>query len=169
MQRAMIIGQPGSGKSTFARHLGAATGLPVVHIDKIHWKSGWIERTGPEKDTLCAAEHAKPRWIFEGGRSTTWGERLHRADTLIWLDLPLALRSWRVLKRTLRYYGQTRPDLPPGCPERFSPDFYRFIWNTRHTSAALMQRTFDAAPANKSKHRLKSPKEIRAYLKTQKS
>ena len=44
MKRVMIIGQPGSVKSTLARFLGERTGLPVVHIDKIHWKPGWNER-----------------------------------------------------------------------------------------------------------------------------
>ena len=91
MRRIMIIGQPGSGKSTFARELGAITHLPVFHIDHIHWQSGWVERPGPEKDRLCADVHAQDKWIFEGGHSTTWPERLDRADTLIWLDLPLLL------------------------------------------------------------------------------
>ena len=49
MQRVMVIGQPGSGKSTFARSLGAATGLPVHHMDHIHWMSGWQERPRAEK------------------------------------------------------------------------------------------------------------------------
>lgn len=42
MQRVMIIGQPGSGKSTLAREMGKHTGLPVVHIDTIHWQPGWV-------------------------------------------------------------------------------------------------------------------------------
>ena len=40
MQRVMIIGQPGSGKSTLAREMGKHTGLPVIHIDTIHWQPG---------------------------------------------------------------------------------------------------------------------------------
>jgi adenylate kinase family enzyme len=40
MQRIMIIGRPGSGKSTLARELGRITGLPLVHIDHIHWEPG---------------------------------------------------------------------------------------------------------------------------------
>jgi len=167
MQRVMIIGQPGSGKSTLARALGAVTGLPVVHIDQIHWQSGWIERANADKDRLCAEVHASPRWIFEGGRSVTWPDRLHRADTLIWLDLPLGLRLWRVLRRTLRHYGRTRPDLPAGCPERFSAEFLLWIWRTRHSGRALAGRLYASAPADKALHHLTSPRQVAAFLADQ--
>ncbi len=160
----MIIGQPGSGKSWLARELGRLTYLPVYHIDHIHWQPGWVERPGPEKDALCAEIHAREKWIFEGGRSVTWTERLDRADTLIWLDLPLWLRAWRVFWRTLRHLGRTRPDLPDGCPERFDMEFIHWIWRTRNTSRLRMERLYRAAPPGKAKHHLRSPREIRHYL-----
>ncbi len=164
MRRVMIIGQPGSGKSTLARTLGEITYLPVAHIDHIHWKSGWVERDRAEKGRLCAEVHARPAWIFEGGHSRTWPERLERADTLIWLDFPLWLRVWRVVKRTLLHYGRTRPDLPEGCPERFDPEFFRWIWNTRKTGRAGCQALYTTCPDQKTKVRLSSPAQVRAYL-----
>ncbi|MGB3409246.1 MAG: AAA family ATPase, partial [Jannaschia sp.] len=72
MRRVMIIGQPGSGKSTFARAMGELTFLPVHHIDRIHWKPGWIERSRAEKTRLCEEVHSQDAWIFEGGHSATW-------------------------------------------------------------------------------------------------
>ena len=163
-QRIMIIGQPGSGKSTLARALGRLTQLPVEHIDKIHWQTGWIERPGAEKDRLCAAVHAREQWIFEGGRSSTWPERLARADMLIWLDFPLWLRAWRVTWRTVRYYGQSRPDLPPGCPERFNWEFTRWIWDTRHSGRNAMQVFFDNAAGQTRRHRLSSALQVSRFL-----
>lgn len=164
MQRIMIIGQPGSGKSTLARALGVITYLPVVHIDHIHWKSGWVERSGPEKDALCAKVHADEKWIFEGGRSSTWPERLARADTLIWLDFPLPVRARRVFWRTLRYWGRTRPDLPAGCPEQFSWEFIRWIWDTRHSARLRMMQLYDTAPPEKTRYRLASAREVDKFL-----
>jgi adenylate kinase family enzyme len=67
MQRIMIIRQPGSGKSRLARQVGARLGLPVHHIDHIHWQSGWIERDRAEKGRMCLAIEAQPAWVFEGG------------------------------------------------------------------------------------------------------
>ncbi len=53
MQRVMIVGQPGSGKSALARKLGQRTGFPVIHIDTIHWQPGWVERSWDEKTRFC--------------------------------------------------------------------------------------------------------------------
>ncbi len=164
MQRVMIIGQPGSGKSTLARLLAARTGLPVYHIDHIHWMPGWIERSREEKTRLCAEVHARPQWIFEGGHSATWPERFDRADTVIWVDVPVMLRLWRVFWRTLRSLGRTRPDMPEGCPEQFSLEFYRFIWRTRRSSHAAMARLLAQAPQDKSIHVFKSIGEVNDWL-----
>ncbi len=162
--RIMIIGQPGSGKSTLARHLGSKLDLPVVHIDLIHWQSGWIERKGHEKDKLCADVHARSQWIFEGGRSNTWPERLHRADTIIWLDFPLLIRSFRILKRRFEYRGTNRPDLPDGCPENINWEFASFVWRTRYRSRANMVRLYDNVPASKDKFRLCNRIEVEQFL-----
>jgi len=163
-QRIMIIGQPGSGKSTLARAMGNSLNLPVVHIDHIHWQSGWVDRPGPEKDRLCSEVHARNAWIFEGGRSGTWPERLGRADTLIWLDFPLTIRAWRVFCRTIRYYGEARPDLPEGCPERFSCNFALWMWSTRISSRLLMQSLFDSAPTHKDKYQLRNRQEVEDFI-----
>ena len=165
MQRIMIVGQPGSGKSTLARELGRRTGLPVVHIDHIHWMPGWVERPRDEKTRLCLEAEARERWIFEGGHSATWASRLARADLLIWLDLPLALRFRRVLGRTLRWHGQTRPDLPEGCPEGLGREtlaFWRFIWRTRHSARDGIARL--VAGSAKPVVRLQSPAEVARFL-----
>ena len=159
MQRIMIIGQPGSGKSTLARALGAKTGLTVVHIDHIHWQPGWIERARAEKTRMCLEVEAGEAWIFEGGHSATWGNRLARADLVIWLDIGVSLRLWRVLRRTVLHRGQNRPDLPEGCPEGFHREtlpFWRFIWRTRHAARKRIARLVAGAPPGKPVVHLRS-------------
>lgn len=162
----MIIGQAGSGKSTLARRLGEALDLPVFHIDRIHWKPGWVEREGKEKDLLCADVHAKDTWVFEGGRSVTWPDRLNRADTLIWLDFPFSVRVWRAFKRRVKYSGKTRPDLPSNCPEQLSAKFVKFFWNTRHTQRQMMRQFFHSAPEEKEKYRLSNRMEVEQLVET---
>ncbi len=164
MRRVMIVGQPGSGKSTLARAVGAHTGLPVVHIDHIHWQAGWIERRREEKTRLCREAEAAEAWIFEGGHSATWATRVARADLLVWLDRPVGLRLWRVVVRCLRHLGQTRPDLPEGCPEtlRAMPEFLRFIWRTRHTARERLERL--AGEATCPVARLRSDRDVAQFL-----
>lgn len=167
MQRVMIVGAPGSGKSTLARHLGARTGLPVFHMDLIHHLSGWKERTLDEKVRMAHEVEAQAQWIFEGGLSATYQTRLARADTLIWLDLPVGLRLWRVTKRLFRYLGQNRPDLPEGCNERLHPEtveFYRYIWQTRHRGRTKVQALLTDLSQDKAFYHLRSPRDVRAWL-----
>jgi len=164
MKRVMITGQPGAGKSTLARAIGNITGLPIVHVDLIHWMPGWVERDKAEKIRLATIEEAKDSWVFEGGLSQTWENRLARADTLICLDFALSLRAWRVFKRTLRDHGRSRPDLPEECPERFEREFWLWIWNTRRTGKEKMYRLMDKAPADMAVHHLQTPRQVQAFL-----
>lgn len=166
MQRVMIVGQPGSGKSTLARELGQRTGLPVVHIDTIHWQPGWIERSRDEKTQLCLDVEARDCWIFEGGHSATWENRMARADLLIWIDRSATLRFLRVLRRTLLQRGQSRPDLPENCPERLAnlPEFFRFMWRTKKTARAKMQQLLATAPSTCRVVYLRSNREARMFL-----
>ncbi|MGL4238886.1 AAA family ATPase [Tabrizicola sp.] len=168
MQRVMIVGQPGSGKSTLARMLGDRTGLPVFHMDHIHWQAGWVERPRAEKIRLALEVEAQERWIFEGGLSSTYANRISRADTLIWLDLPVGLRLWRVVKRSVRYLGQVRPDLPEGCPERLGPEtlpFWRYIWRTRATARERIRALVAGAPSDLTVIHLCGRAEVRDFLR----
>ncbi len=165
MQRVMIIGQPGSGKSTLARAIGAKTGLPVFHMDQLHWQSGWVERPKSEKIAMATEIENQEQWAFEGNFSATYAHRLARADTLIVLELPVGLRLRRVVRRTLASYGQTRPDLPPNCPERFSAEFLIYIWRTRRTGRIRLHDAIAAARPEQRVVRLDSPRAMAAFLR----
>jgi hypothetical protein len=95
MKRIMIVGGPGSGKSTMARWVGEQTGLPVQHMDHIHWMPDWIERPRADRLEMIRLVEESERWIIGGGISERYAERLARADFLVWLDLPVSVRLWR--------------------------------------------------------------------------
>ena len=129
MRRVLMIGCSGAGKSTLARKLSAATGLPLIGLDRIYWRSGWIEL--PSSEWRAAVENlvAEPAWIMDGNYSGTFDLRMPRADTAIWLDYPRTVCLRRVLWRIIKGYGRTRADLPDDCPEKFEAQFLRLVWN----------------------------------------
>ena len=129
MQRVVIIGCGGAGKSTLARQLGEKLNIPVVHLDKLWWKSGWVESSREEFDAKLAEELAKPQWIMDGNFNRTIPERIARCDTLIYLDFNRFACLMGVLKRVLTTYGKVRPDMGEGCPERIDFEFLKWVWN----------------------------------------
>ena len=167
MQRIMIIGGSGSGKSTLARSVGERLNLPVVHMDALFWEPNWVMAS--EDVFLSRVEQAiaQRAWVMDGNYSRTWPNRIRRADTLIFLDYPGWLRLLRVLSRTVRGYGRTRPDMAPNCPERFDLGFI-FGWvlqyrrNGRPKALALMD---DDGPARRLKRvHLRNRRQVRAFL-----
>lgn len=169
MRRVMIVGGSGSGKSTLARTLGAQTGLPVFHMDHIHWQENWQARPRQERLVMAMEIEAQDHWIFEGGFSTTYENRATRADTLIWLDLPVGLRLWRVTKRLFRYWGQSRPDMAPGCTEGFHSEtlpFYRWIWDTRQTGRQRLIALTQAHQHHTKIVHLQRPRDVRRFLES---
>ena len=129
MERIIIIGCGGAGKSTLAQKLGEKLDIPVVHLDKLFWKPGWVEMPKDEFDELLRQEMAKERWIMDGNFNRTLPERIARCDTLIYLDFNRFTCLMGVLKRVLTTYGTVRPDMGEGCPERIDFTFLKWLWN----------------------------------------
>ena len=129
MERIIIIGCGGAGKSTLARQLGEKTGLPVVHLDKLYWHPGWVESTKEEIDEKIMTAMAEPRWIMDGNYNRTLPKRLEYCDTVIYLDFSRLTCLAGIAKRILTTYGTVRPDMAEGCPERFDLEFFLCVWN----------------------------------------
>ena len=147
MERVLIVGSPGSGKSFLARRLAAATGLPAVHLDRHYWAPGWIEPSPEDWHTRLASLVDRPRWIIDGNYPATLGLRLARADTAIFLDVPRSVCLTRVLRRTLRGLGRERgDDIAPGCPERIDLPFLRYVWHFSRDHRGRVARALESFP-----------------------
>ena len=132
MERVLIIGPCGSGKSTLARELAPRMGLPLVHMDQLGCQPGWVETDKATLHARIAEVVAGERWLIEGNYGSTLAPRLARADTVIYLDFPVPLCLWRLVRRIASHRGRSRPDMPEGCPERFDAAFlwYVMTWNS---------------------------------------
>jgi adenylate kinase family enzyme len=101
VERVVILGRGGAGKSVLARELGAATGLPVVELDREFWTPDLQPLPREDWARHQAILAADPRWIMDGdlGPYDDVEPRLRRADTVVVLDLPLWLCAWRAWHR----------------------------------------------------------------------
>jgi len=140
----MITGCCGSGKSTLSRSLGQFTQLPLIHLDQEYWQAGWVEPRDEAWRSKVASLSSREKWIMDGNYSGTWDLRLPRAELLIYLRYPLLLVLYRALKRVITNYGKVRDDMAPGCPERFSLDFFHLIlvchFRSSHTHLRRLQK-----------------------------
>lgn len=146
VRRVLVMGCSGSGKSTFARALGRLTGLPVVSIDAIYWKPGWVEPDIASFSARMVEEAEKPSWIIDGNylRSGEGARRIALADTIYWFDLPRWTCLGGVSWRTLSSYGRVRPEMAPGCPEHLDPAFLRYVWTYNDRQRPKLLEAFAA-------------------------
>ena len=106
--RIIVLGCPGSGKSTFARALAARTGLPLIHLDSVWWRADGSHIRRDEFDRALAELLAGEKWIIDGDYSRTYEVRLRAADTVIFLDYPEDVCMAGIVGRV----GEERPDMP---------------------------------------------------------
>lgn len=108
MQRIVVIGCPGSGKSTLSRELHNITGIPLYHLDMMYWNA---DKTTVEKSVFLgrlAAVLKKDEWIIDGNYSSTMEVRIAACDTVIFLDYPLDICLDGIKLRR----GKPRNDMP---------------------------------------------------------
>lgn len=122
MERIVVIGSTGAGKSTFARALGKILDIEVLHLDRYFWQAGWKQYSRADRVAIQQKLiEGRDRWIMEGSYISSSDARLDAADTIIFLDMPPLLCFWQAIKRHIATYNQPfRPDLPDGCTDRLS-------------------------------------------------
>ena len=141
VKKVVVIGSSGAGKSVFSSRLGEITGLPVIHLDKYHWRPGWTEPPKDEWRRRVEELAGGDSWIIDGNFGGTMEIRLGKCDTAILLDMPRYVCVWRVIKRVIKYYGRTRPDLASDCPERIDLSFIKWVWKfPTDTRPAVIER-----------------------------
>ena len=124
MKKVIVIGCPGSGKSTVSRTLHNKTGIPLYHLDMMYWNA---DKTTVEKSVFLERLSdvlEKDEWIIDGNYSSTMELRMVACDTVILLDYPLAVCLDGIRERR----GKPRSDIPWIETEEDS-EFIEFIKN----------------------------------------
>lgn len=108
MKKVIVIGCPGSGKTTFAEKLHKVTGLPLYHLDAIWHKPDRTHISREDFDTRIREIFAEDEWIIDGNYSRTLEMRLSECDTVFLFDLPTEI----CLAGATERLGKCRYDMP---------------------------------------------------------
>ena len=163
MERILIIGCPGSGKTRLAKQLGEKTKLPVVHLDRLWWTGQWENVSREEFDARLEEVLEGEKWIIDGNFSRTMPLRLKHCDTIIYLDYNRFQCLAGMVQRVVANYGKSRPDMGGNCPERFDPEFIKFIWDFNKNNRS-MNYTWIAQARHANAVVLKNRRQTKQFL-----
>ncbi|MEH2078178.1 MAG: isopentenyl transferase family protein [Nostoc sp.] len=166
MKKVAVFGNTGGGKSTLSKRLSQVTGLPLHVLDKIQFQSGGTQV--PDEDFLSTHHQilATERWIIDGfGCMETLWLRLDKADTLVFVDLPLYLHGWWVTKRLITGYFKPPDGWPSNSPIlRSSLNSYRVLWLCHKYLTPKYREYIKQAQSIKSVYHIRSAKEIPQFF-----
>ncbi|WP_058302598.1 DNA topology modulation protein [Gorillibacterium timonense] len=164
MKRVLVLGCSGSGKSTFSVQLGERTDLPVIHLDSLYWKPGWIASQEKEWDEIINQLLLKDNYILDGNYTKTIQKRLKEVDTVFYFDFSRYLCLYRVVKRRILNHGKTRRDMTEGCIEKIDFEFIKWIWNYKKRNRPKIIKTLEEVKDDKEIIIFRTRKEVREYL-----
>jgi adenylate kinase family enzyme len=164
VERVVVLGAGGAGKTWLALQIARPTGLPVVHLDLLFWRPEW--KPAPREEFRRALDEAVAGdcWIIDGNFLSAGDARFERADTVVFLDLPRTTCIARVLRRAVSDRQRRRADLADGCREGFDWDFVKWIWNfPRDDRPRIVERMRESEA---DAVHLRSPAEVRRYVES---
>lgn len=159
MQKVIIIGCPGAGKSTFARKLRDSTNLPLYHLDMLWHKPDQTTISREIFETKLQEIIEKDQWIIDGNYLSTMELRMQACDTIFLLDIPMEI----CLKGAASRIGKQREDMP-WMESEFDEEFRQWILDFPTGQLPYIQKLLKKY-SDKDIHRFHSREEAEVYLR----
>jgi len=168
MRRIALLGPAGAGKSWLGRQLAEILDLPVIHLDRLYWKPGWVATPDPEWHAVQLRELERDSWIADGiqeGRikPDLW---LDAADTIVFVDASPLMCIWRVIRRRLG--SSVGPEMPADCKPapfyRAFPRFLRFLREYRRVVRPALLADLERREQRQQVAILRSEEDVQRFL-----
>ena len=167
-RRIVVQGVSGSGKTRAARLLADRLGVPCIELDALNHGPNWTEATPEELRAKVAPLVAQEAWVIDGSYRGKLGTMVYdRADTVVWLDLPIRIWLTRLTRRTLRRMI-TGEELWNGNRERVRnlferPNIFQWAFISHRGNRRSLAKVV-GAHRNARLVRLRSPREVRDFV-----
>lgn len=99
MNRVLVVGTSGAGKTTVAAGIAGRLGLPLQASDPFYWRSNWEPASQEHVDECLTAVLNQQRWVLDGNFERQWRQVWAHAECIVWLDYSLVTVLWQVATR----------------------------------------------------------------------
>lgn len=137
-KRIIILGCPGSGKTTFANKLHELTGIPLIHLDSIWWKADRTHISRDEFDKRLAMAISGPEWLTEGDYSRTYEVRIRACDVIVFLDF----EEEECMKGITERIGKERDDMP-WTEQSLDPELVQLVEDYHTKNRPVLLQLFE--------------------------
>lgn len=169
MQRVSVLGVSASGKSTVGRLLADKLGVPYVELDALHHGPGWTEASAEELWARVRPWVEGERWVIDGSYRSKLGDLVvSRADTVVWLDVPVRVWLPRLARRTF-VRMLTREELWNGNREQLRflfterPNIFGWAWRSHRRNRRELESWVSVHP-NVRLVRLRTARDVERWL-----
>jgi hypothetical protein len=149
VQRILVLGRGGAGKSTFAKQLSQLTGIPLVELDGHFWSAALEPLNDDDWSSVQECLVSGEQWILDGdlGPFDALEVRMAAADTIFVMDFIFVRCAWRAVRRS-----------------REAADFWSWVWHYRRRSAPLIREAIRAHAPAATVHWLTGPRQVERLL-----
>lgn len=130
MNKILVLGASGTGKTTTCKMLGEKLNLKILHLDSVYWKKNWDNISKTEFDKYMKnflLENKK--WVIDGNYSNNrhFDYRLDACDTIVYLDFGIQVSLRGIHERAKKYKNISRDDMADGCIEGIDQEFLQYV------------------------------------------
>ena len=165
MNKILVLGNSGAGKSSFTRELADILKYDYIHLDTIVYQQSWDQPHFKEMEEYIQVILKKDNWIIDGNFLNNAQERFGQCDTIFFLDINRFTCLFSALFRNYKYKGKYRESRNVNCDEKITKSYLKWIFVDFYKTSRI--KIYDIINKNQDKQIIvfKNRKAIKKYLR----